>query len=261
MDSESENESIEGDLSELSVGRGQKKGGGEAAANWGKAKFDYYFTDYVDKDYPSSLSRKEEKLAWIEQEEAQRIQKKLFSNLDDINLQTVIDFEGTDAEANPNEAGTRSTSNHEDLIEFLEKRNKSILETKTNKSKSNSNKKKRVKFDLDQVGSDECEFDSENDEEEDEEDEDDDEDEVSRCETTDDGRKRRPINMAIKKNRGLTPYKKKEYRNPRVKHKLKYKKAMTKRRKLVKEAQTEFHRYSGEATGIKTSTVKSIKLC
>ena len=112
-------------------------------------------------------------------------------------------------------------------------------------------------FDIDQIGSDECEFDSDDEEVDDHHD---DERQISKTEPADE-RKRRPINMAIKKNRGLTPYKKKEYRNPRVKHKLKYQKAMTKRRKLVKEAQTEFYRYSGESTGIKTSTVKSIKLC
>lgn len=244
----------------------QRDGKKDSAANWGRTKFDYYFTDYVDKDYPSNLTRKEERLASIEQEEAQIIQKKLFSNLDDINLQPVIDYDDDSDELAESATATSATSQHEDIIEFLEKQNKSIVESKkikTSSLKKNDaklNKRKDVRFDIDQIGSDECEFDSEDHDGSDGDDisEDDDESHVS---VEADERKRRPINMAIRKNRGLTPYKKKEYRNPRVKHKLKYKKAMTKRRKLVKEAQTEFYRYSGESTGIKTSTIKSIKLC
>lgn len=228
MDSESDHESIEGDLNVKAQG-----------ADWGKAKYDYYYTDYVDKDYPSKLSVKEERLASIEQEEALRIQKKLLSTLDNaVDLQTCIDND-------ENSCG--------DLIDFIENQNKTLLASKDS-SNEKSKKRKRVRFN-EQADSDDIEFDDDVDNEEGENDDESQEGEGEQ------GRKRRPINMAIKKNRGLTPYKKKEYRNPRVKHKLKFKKAMSKRRRLVKEAQCEFHRYSGEATGIKTSTIKSIKLC
>lgn len=227
----------------------------ESGANWGKTKYDYYFTDYVDKDYPSSLNTKEERLARYEQEEALRLQKKLLSTLDNINHDIPIAEDGLPADGEK-----------DDLLEFIENQNKAILAAKETKIKSiDGNKKKKVKFDSrpEPLGSDECEFDSEDDNDAASNyDDDDGEGEEESKQETQDGRKRRPINMAIRKNRGLTPYKKKkEYRNPRVKHKLKYKKALSKRRHLVKEAQCEYHRYSGEATGIKTSTVRSIKLC
>lgn len=220
MDSDSDNESIEGDVNQKAD-----------KAEWGKAKHDYYYTDYVDKDYPSKLSAKEERAAAIEQEEALRIQKKLLSTLDDIDLQTVFEEE------------IAQEDEQENLIDFIENQNRIISSAVDNKQ---DKKRKRVAFE-DQEESDV------DDEESGEENEVDDEEEPVR--------KRRPINMAMKKNRGLTPYKKKEYRNPRVKHKLKYKRAMSKRRRNVQEAQTEYHRYSGEVSGIKTSTIKSIKLC
>uniref|UniRef100_A0A6G1S466 Something about silencing protein 10 n=1 Tax=Aceria tosichella TaxID=561515 RepID=A0A6G1S466_9ACAR len=249
MDSDSEHESIEGEVNVVPSK--------QPAADWGKTKFNYYFTDYVDKDYPSDLTRKEEREAALEQDEALRLQKKLLATIDNVNLQPIIDLvENDDDLQSPNE--------EESILEFIEKQNKTLLESqksrKIKKSEDGSKKRKKVQFE--EIGSDECEFDDDDDDGDDtgddEEDEGSDEDhEVEQH----NGRQRRPINMAIKKNRGLTPYKKKEYRNPRVKHKLKYKKAMTKRRRLVKEAKTEFHRYSGESTGIKTSTIRSIKLC
>lgn len=227
-----------------------KSGSQGPAADWGKTKFDYYFTDYVDKDYPSSLTRKEERLAAIEQDEALRIQKKLYSTLDHVNLQPVIDFGDSD---------DPESKEQEDVLEIIESRNRSLLESKR-KSQDKSKKRKKVSFE--EIGSDECEFDDEEENGDDDgEDDNSDDEEVEGELVPEDGRQRRPISMAIRKNRGLTPYKKKEYRNPRVKHKLKYKKAMTKRRRLVKEATSEFYRYSGESTGIKTSTVRSIKLC
>lgn len=198
-------------------------------AHWGKAKYDYYYTDYVDQDYPSKLAPKEERLAIIEQEEALRIQKKLLSTIDSVDISSTVYEEGH------GEDGNDVT---DDLIAEIEHQNRSIEETQ--KQKLAQAKRKVVSFDEDT--------------------------EIKSCDDTDDGqirtdeRRRRPINIAIQKNRGLTPYKKKEYRNPRVKHKLKYKRAMSKRRRNVKEAQLELSRYSGEAAGIKTSTIKSIKL-
>lgn len=232
MDSDSDNESIQGDVTQKAD-----------AAEWGKAKHDYYYTDYVDKDYPSKLSAKEERAAAIEQEEALRIQKKLLSTLDNVDLQTVFEEEAA------------QENGEENLIDFLEKQNRLISSTIDDKQ-NKSRKRKKVTF-RDDIDSDEAE----SDDMEDDDDEEESEDDIETKEDEDHGRKRRPINIAMKKNRGLTPYKKKEYRNPRVKHKLKYQRAMSKRRRNVREAQIEYHRYSGEASGIKTSTVKSIKLC
>lgn len=200
---------------------------------WGTKKFDYYYTDYVDKDYPSKLTAKEERSAAVEEEEGRRIQKRLLSTLDDfeLNLESEDDDQG------------------DDLIESLEKANQNAtIEVKK--------KCKRVKFEP----SDEEDVDDDDDDGDDD-DEDDESGDEDKAASTANGRQRRPINMAIQKNRGLTPYKKKEFRNPRVKHKMKYKKAMSKRNRNVREAQPEYNRYSGETTGIKTSTVKSIKLC
>lgn len=223
MDSGSDDESnFEGDVNSLAVS------GATAAADWGKAKYDYYYTDYVDKDYPNKLTAKEEKLASIEQEEALRAQKKLLSTLDGVDLDLAYE----------------DNENQDSLLEYLEKQNACVQV---------SLKRKRVTFDEKSDDNDDEDDDDEDDDSEDDEDEEQEEQEQQR--------KRRPINVAIQKNRGLTPYKKKEYRNPRVKHKLKYKKAMSKRRRSVKEVKSEVHRYSGESAGIKTSTIKSIKLC
>jgi hypothetical protein len=242
MDSDTDHESMEGEVEVPTK---------KPAADWGKTKFNYYFTDYVDKDYPSDLTRKEEREAALEQDEALRIQKKLLATIDNINLQPIIDLgDCDDAQA----------CGEENILEFIENQNKTILESKKKKKKAEDGSKKRKKVQFDDIGSDECEFDEDDDDDDESGDEDLECDEEKVVEEVE-GRKRRPINMAIKKNRGLTPYKKKEYRNPRVKHKLKYRNAMIKRRRLVKEAKTEFHRYSGESTGIKTSTIRSIKLC
>lgn len=70
---------------------------------------------------------------------------------------------------------------------------------------------------------------------------------------------RRAITYEIAKNKGLTPKRKKELRNPRVKHKLKYKKALVRRKGQVRPPKKELVRYGGEAGGIRASTVKSIK--
>lgn len=45
---------------------------------------------------------------------------------------------------------------------------------------------------------------------------------------------KRAITYQMAKNRGLTPYRKKELRNPRVKHKIKYRKALIRRKGAVR---------------------------
>lgn len=71
---------------------------------------------------------------------------------------------------------------------------------------------------------------------------------------------KRQITYQIAKNKGLTPHRKKEQRNPRVKHKLKYRKAKIRRKGAIREARSEVSRYSGEASGIKANVKKSIKI-
>ncbi|XP_049873127.1 something about silencing protein 10 [Pectinophora gossypiella] len=71
---------------------------------------------------------------------------------------------------------------------------------------------------------------------------------------------KREITYQIAKNKGLTPHRKKEQRNPRVKHKLKYRKAKIRRKGAVREPRTEITRYGGEASGIKANVKKSIKI-
>lgn len=71
---------------------------------------------------------------------------------------------------------------------------------------------------------------------------------------------KRQITYQIAKNKGLTPHRKKEQRNPRVKHKLKYRKAKIRRKGAVREPRTEVTRYGGEASGIKANVKKSIKI-
>ncbi|XP_076274642.1 UTP3 small subunit processome component Sas10 [Rhynchophorus ferrugineus] len=71
---------------------------------------------------------------------------------------------------------------------------------------------------------------------------------------------KRGITYQIAKNKGLTPNRKKEYRNPRVKHKLKFRKALIRRKGAVREPRKELTRYGGEISGIKASVSKSIKI-
>lgn len=70
---------------------------------------------------------------------------------------------------------------------------------------------------------------------------------------------RRNITYEMAKNKGLTAQKKKELRNPRVKHRLKYDKAKKRRKGQVREPRKELNKYAGEATGIKSGLVRSIK--
>jgi U3 small nucleolar RNA-associated protein 3 len=73
---------------------------------------------------------------------------------------------------------------------------------------------------------------------------------------------KRKISYLISKNKGLTPHRKKEVRNPRVKKKLKYeaKKKKLKSMKQVYSGGESRGGYGGELTGIKPGLVRSTKL-
>ncbi|KDR14064.1 something about silencing protein 10 [Zootermopsis nevadensis] len=71
---------------------------------------------------------------------------------------------------------------------------------------------------------------------------------------------KRGITYQIAKNKGLTPHRKKEQRNPRVKHRNKFRKAKIRRKGQVREPRKEVEKYGGEISGIKIGVVKSIKL-
>lgn len=71
---------------------------------------------------------------------------------------------------------------------------------------------------------------------------------------------KRQITYQIAKNKGLTPHRNKIQRNPRVKHKLKFRKAKIRRKGAIRESRTETSRYGGEASGIKANVKKSIKI-
>jgi len=71
----------------------------------------------------------------------------------------------------------------------------------------------------------------------------------------------RAIGRMIMKNRGLVAHKNKLNRNPRVKKREQYRKALIRRRGAVREIRTdEAHAYGGESTGIKTGLSRSRKL-
>ena len=71
----------------------------------------------------------------------------------------------------------------------------------------------------------------------------------------------RAISRAILKNRGLVAHKAKINRNPRVKKREQYRKALIRRKGAVREVrQDEGHRYGGEETGIKSGISRSRKL-
>lgn len=73
---------------------------------------------------------------------------------------------------------------------------------------------------------------------------------------------KRQISYQIQKNKGLTPHRRKEVRNPRVKKRMMYEDKKKKLRsvKAVYKGGEGPGGYQGEMTGIKTGLVKSIKL-
>ena len=75
-----------------------------------------------------------------------------------------------------------------------------------------------------------------------------------------DEHEKRAITREMAKNKGLTPKRKKEQRNPRVKHREKYRKAKIRRKGQVRTPRTEVKKYDGEAYGIKSHITKSVKL-
>ncbi|KAK6514899.1 hypothetical protein TWF506_007261 [Arthrobotrys conoides] len=84
-------------------------------------------------------------------------------------------------------------------------------------------------------------------------------DRVVETETIDPVTGKRAIGYTIEKNKGLTPHRKKDVRNPRVKKRKKFEAAKKKlgSKKAVYKAPTGA--YSGEATGIRTKVIKSVK--
>ncbi|XP_074084496.1 something about silencing protein 10 [Macrotis lagotis] len=71
---------------------------------------------------------------------------------------------------------------------------------------------------------------------------------------------KRAITYQIAKNKGLTPRRKKMDRNPRVKHREKFRRAKIRRRGQVPQPRTEERKYGGELSGIRAGLKKSIRL-
>uniref|UniRef100_A0A2P2I3X5 Something about silencing protein 10-like n=1 Tax=Hirondellea gigas TaxID=1518452 RepID=A0A2P2I3X5_9CRUS len=90
-----------------------------------------------------------------------------------------------------------------------------------------------------------------------ESDSDDEEDNMKEEEVDKDAR--RPIGKTITKNRGLTPHRKKELKNPRIKYKKKYSDKVKRRKGQVRQVYKEIPVYGGEASGINAYVVKSRK--
>ncbi|XP_030305380.1 something about silencing protein 10 [Calypte anna] len=72
--------------------------------------------------------------------------------------------------------------------------------------------------------------------------------------------KKRGVTYQMIKNRGLTPRRKKIDRNPRVKHREKFRRAKIRRKGQVREVRREWDRYGGELSGIRAGVKKSRKL-
>ena len=70
----------------------------------------------------------------------------------------------------------------------------------------------------------------------------------------------RQIDKAIEKNRGLTPHRRKDLKNPRKKHRIKYAEANVRRKGQVQSVKSgAAGAYGGESTGIKSKVSKSVK--
>lgn len=70
----------------------------------------------------------------------------------------------------------------------------------------------------------------------------------------------RAITREMEKNRGLTPHRSKEKKNPRKKHRLGFAKAQVRRKGQVQDVKTPSSSYGGEETGIKAMVAKSRRL-
>mmetsp|Transcript_6978 Transcript_6978/g.17097 ORF Transcript_6978/g.17097 Transcript_6978/m.17097 type:complete len:496 (+) Transcript_6978:437-1924(+) len=71
----------------------------------------------------------------------------------------------------------------------------------------------------------------------------------------------RRASVDILKNRGLTPYRKKDKKNPRVKHRTKFASAVKRRRGAIREYKGQnMSGYGGETTGINKRATKSVRL-
>ena len=73
---------------------------------------------------------------------------------------------------------------------------------------------------------------------------------------------RRKISREIQKNRGLTPHRKRDAKNPRKKHRLSYEKATVRRKGQVVSAAKEQRGegYGGELSGVRRNVVKARSL-
>jgi len=71
---------------------------------------------------------------------------------------------------------------------------------------------------------------------------------------------KRKITYQMEKNVGIRKKSSKHIKNPRIKHKLKYKKALIKRNSQVPKLRTRNQKYMGEETGIKSNVIHSISL-
>eukprot|EP01026_Neomeris_dumetosa_P043917 TRINITY_DN3687_c0_g2_i6.p1 TRINITY_DN3687_c0_g2~~TRINITY_DN3687_c0_g2_i6.p1 ORF type:complete len:542 (+),score=101.77 TRINITY_DN3687_c0_g2_i6:293-1918(+) len=70
----------------------------------------------------------------------------------------------------------------------------------------------------------------------------------------------RGINRAIQKNQGLTPYRRKDLKNPRKKNRLLHQKALRRRSGQVQSMRSQNTPYEGEKSGIKANVVRGRKL-
>jgi len=64
----------------------------------------------------------------------------------------------------------------------------------------------------------------------------------------------------MSKNEGLKAKKRKIDRNPRVKHKERYRKALVKRKSQVRPYRPELQKYSGEASGIRAGVIRGVRI-
>ncbi|XP_076806637.1 something about silencing protein 10-like [Clavelina lepadiformis] len=71
---------------------------------------------------------------------------------------------------------------------------------------------------------------------------------------------RRAIDYAMSKNKGAQAKKRKVDRNPRVKHREKYRKAKIRRKGQVRSYKPEMNKYSGEASGIRAGVVRGVRI-
>ncbi|CAD5216461.1 unnamed protein product [Bursaphelenchus xylophilus] len=214
-----------------------------ASANqWGKNRREYYVNNKTRTKEDGYLNDEEQEILDLEEEDATERQKKLDGKNAVLNFDQF--FEDDDDEVEEKKPFQNMTLRERMKLAATERRKEE--EAKAQKIASVIETQKKVEHEVNEEDDEEKEVfvegwdDYENGAEQEVE--------------------KRGINYQIEKNKGLIQKRKKGTEHSRIKRRLQYKKALVRRRSQIPDVKRELQKYTGEARGIRASTVKSIKI-